>query len=255
MASSCSSFSRLRSLITISIPRTPVILHPRSNPAASAFVTYTRSAAAARRNMSSSAAPVRKYEWLVVIPDFPGALAKRIEARPLHFAGLKPAMESGLYKMGGAVLDEVPADDEPTSLKMSGSTVIIVAESKEEILKVLRDDIYAKSGVWDVDNVSFICAPLPSQVTPIRKKQTNLTLGTSNKKTGADVAPEVRLQDSRGTVKKRGRQNHNFLSDIKISSSRETPENTQIHAKDPYQTRTPSSSTKRDTKLGCRFLP
>ena len=28
------------------------------------------------------------------------------------------------------------------------------AESKEEILAKLREDVYAKSGVWDVDNVS-----------------------------------------------------------------------------------------------------
>jgi len=45
-------------------------------------------------------------------------------------------------------------DDEPSSLKMSGSTIVIVAESKEEVLATLRDDVYAKNGVWDVDNVS-----------------------------------------------------------------------------------------------------
>ncbi|KAK3680620.1 hypothetical protein B0T22DRAFT_445638 [Podospora appendiculata] len=148
---SCSSFSSLRSLITTTIiPRTTVAVPVVFRPSPATFIRYTRPAT---RNMSS--APARKYEWLVVVPDFPGALAKRIEARPVHFAGLKPAMESGLYKMGGAVLDEVPADDEPTSLKMSGSTIIIVAESKEEILKVLRDDVYAKSGVWDVDNAQM----------------------------------------------------------------------------------------------------
>lgn len=37
---------------------------------------------------------------------------------------------------------------------MAGSTLIIVAESKEEILGKLREDVYAKQGVWDVDNVS-----------------------------------------------------------------------------------------------------
>lgn len=34
--------------------------------------------------------------------------------------------------------------------------MIIVAESKEEILGKLREDVYAKKGVWDVDNVSFV---------------------------------------------------------------------------------------------------
>ena len=39
---------------------------------------------------------------------------------------------------------------------MNGSTMVIVAESKDEILSLLREDIYAKSGVWDVDNVSIL---------------------------------------------------------------------------------------------------
>ncbi|KAK5660069.1 hypothetical protein OQA88_13538 [Cercophora sp. LCS_1] len=103
--------------------------------------------------MSSSTG--RKYEWLVVVPDFEGVLDKRIEARPLHFAGLKPNIDSGLFQMGGAILDEVPKDDEPSSLKMSGSTLIIVAETKEEILGKLREDVYAKSGVWDVDSAQM----------------------------------------------------------------------------------------------------
>ena len=73
-----------------------------------------------------------------------------------HFAGLKPAKESGLYQMGGAILNSVPKDDEPSSLDMAGSTIVIVAESKAEVIEVLKKDIYATSGVWDVDNA---CTP------------------------------------------------------------------------------------------------
>lgn len=57
--------------------------------------------------------------------------------------------------MGGAVLTEVPADDEPASLQFAGSTMIATAESKEEVLELLRKDIYAQSGVWDVEKVSL----------------------------------------------------------------------------------------------------
>jgi hypothetical protein len=41
-------------------------------------------ASAARRNMATTAPETtpRKYEWLVVIPDFPGMLEKRREIRP-----------------------------------------------------------------------------------------------------------------------------------------------------------------------------
>ncbi|KAL2278954.1 hypothetical protein FJTKL_14102 [Diaporthe vaccinii] len=43
----------------------------------------------------------RTYEWLVVVPDKPGALAKRLEVRPQHFEGLTKLKESGAFKMGG----------------------------------------------------------------------------------------------------------------------------------------------------------
>jgi uncharacterized protein YciI len=103
----------------------------------------------------STSAPARKYEWLVVIPDKPGALAKRLEVRPQHFAALKTNIENGCFQMGGAILDEVPVDDEPSSMKMSGSTIVMVASSRDEVVNLLREDVYAKNGVWDVDNVQM----------------------------------------------------------------------------------------------------
>lgn len=59
----------------------------------------------------------------------------------------------------GAVLAEMPPDDEPTSLKFAGSSLVVVAESKEEIVQMLRNDIYGTMGVWDVDNVSVYACP------------------------------------------------------------------------------------------------
>ncbi|KAK3996687.1 hypothetical protein QBC44DRAFT_317369 [Cladorrhinum sp. PSN332] len=119
------------------------------------------------RTMASSAP--KKIEWLVVVPDFPGAGAKRLEIRPQHFAGLAPAVNSGLYKLGGAVLNEPPTSSDPTTFNFAGSTVVILAESREAIKEVLRNDIYAKEGVWDVENAQMwplLCAfryPVPGQ--------------------------------------------------------------------------------------------
>ncbi|KAK0708792.1 hypothetical protein B0T21DRAFT_352825 [Apiosordaria backusii] len=119
--------------------------------------------------MSSSTESPKKIEWLVVIPDFPAAHEKRLEVRPQHFGGLKPAVDSGLYKMGGAVLNEPPQGSDPTKFSFAGSTVVISASSREEIKEVLRNDVYAKEGVWDVENAQmwpFLCAfrfPVPGQ--------------------------------------------------------------------------------------------
>jgi uncharacterized protein len=106
--------------------------------------------------MSSSATTTpQKYEWLVVVPDKPDTLPKRLEVRPTHFANLNAKIESGAMKMGGALLTEVPKDDQPESLKFCGSTLVVLAESKEEVISMLSKDVYAESGVWDLDNVSF----------------------------------------------------------------------------------------------------
>ncbi|KAK4188038.1 hypothetical protein QBC35DRAFT_497237 [Podospora australis] len=121
-----------------------------------------------KRTMAPSENP-KKIEWLVVIPDFPGANEKRLEVRPQHFGGLRPCVDSGLYKMGGAVLHEPPQGTDPTNFSFAGSTIVISASSREEIKEVLRNDIYAKEGVWDVENAQmwpFLCAfrfPVPGQ--------------------------------------------------------------------------------------------
>lgn len=48
----------------------------------------------------------------------------------------------------------MPQNDEPSSLKFAGSSVVLQAESREQVIEILKGDIYTKSGVWDVANVS-----------------------------------------------------------------------------------------------------
>ncbi|CRK25159.1 hypothetical protein BN1723_013517 [Verticillium longisporum] len=131
-------------------------LIPRIRPVQPNFLTITRF----QHNMSSSAAP-RKYEWLVVVSDKPDTLAKRLEVRPTHFKNLQDKLDAGIFKMGGALLDEVPADDEPSSLKFNGSTLVCLAESREEVMGWLEKDVHAEAGVWDLEKVQlwpFKCA-------------------------------------------------------------------------------------------------
>ncbi|KAM7207601.1 hypothetical protein V8F20_002079 [Naviculisporaceae sp. PSN 640] len=159
------------------VPRVPTSFLPRRAAAslvAPSFANTSFSSVSTRstiRTMSSSEAAPRKFEWLVVIPDFPGVQEKRIAVRPLHFAGLKPMLQSGTFQMGGAILNEVPKDDQPSSLDFAGSTVIAVAESREEILEILKNDVYVKEGVWDLSKVQMWplkCAfriPVPGQMS------------------------------------------------------------------------------------------
>lgn len=40
-----------------------------------------------------------------------------------------------------------------------GSTFVAVAESKAEVIETLNKDIYARSGVWDVEKVCRVTHP------------------------------------------------------------------------------------------------
>lgn len=53
----------------------------------------------------------------------------------------------------GAILEDMPADDEVSSLKFAGSTIMVVAESRQAVIDLLKDDIYVESGVWDLEKV------------------------------------------------------------------------------------------------------
>ncbi|KAF4506432.1 hypothetical protein G6O67_006521 [Ophiocordyceps sinensis] len=111
--------------------------------------------------MASSSAAAPTHEFLVVVPDKPGMHAKRIKVRQMHLVNLAPKIESGKWKMGGALLKALPADDDPDNFEFAGSSIVCLAESREEVLEQLREDIYTKTGVWDTEKAQiypFKCA-------------------------------------------------------------------------------------------------
>jgi uncharacterized protein len=55
------------------------------------------------------------------------------------------------------MLEEVPKEGE--GLKIVGSAMIAHAASKEEVLEVIKKDIYFKSNVWDMDKVRLPLSP------------------------------------------------------------------------------------------------
>ncbi|KAL3424939.1 hypothetical protein PVAG01_04220 [Phlyctema vagabunda] len=151
-SSSLSSVARSATAITISrsllSSSQPLTITPTPTPIA-------------RRTMATAPAPATatKVEWLVILPDNVGALPKRMEVRPKHLEGLTPKVESGFWKMGGAYLEEVP--QEGAALKIQGSAMIALAETKEEVLEVLKSDVYSENDVWDFSKIQiypFKCA-------------------------------------------------------------------------------------------------
>ena len=62
-------------------------------------------------------------------------------------------VESGFWKLGGALLDEELKDGETP--KINGSVLLAWAESKDEVLAALKEDIYSTSAVWNWEKVTI----------------------------------------------------------------------------------------------------
>ncbi|MCJ1374701.1 hypothetical protein MMC20_005933 [Loxospora ochrophaea] len=66
-----------------------------------------------------------------------------------HLRNLAPQVENGFW----ALLDEPYR--EGSSMKISGSAILANAVSKEEVLEVLKRDVYSTSGIWDWSKVQI----------------------------------------------------------------------------------------------------
>lgn len=49
----------------------------------------------------------------------------------------------------------MPASEDASSFDFYGSTLVLVASSREEVVDILSRDIYATSGVWDVEKAQI----------------------------------------------------------------------------------------------------
>lgn len=94
-----------------------------------------------------------KQEYLVIVKDKPNTFAKRMEVRQQHLTTIKVNVQAqgpgyGPYTSGGGISEDKDED-------LFGSTLTIEADSKEEVREMLKEDIYYKHGVWDVDNAQI----------------------------------------------------------------------------------------------------
>ncbi|XXH04512.1 hypothetical protein Hte_010928 [Hypoxylon texense] len=99
-------------------------------------------------------------DFLVNIPDKPGVIATRVGNVGTHMARLKGLVETGTIVMSGPTLAAHPKSADE-GLAINGSAWLVRAGSEEEVRAVVADDVYAKLGVWDLDNVTvtpFKCA-------------------------------------------------------------------------------------------------
>jgi uncharacterized protein YciI len=71
-----------------------------------------------------------------------------------HLEGVTPLHKENKIIMGGAYFSHPPKEGE-TPPPMIGSALLAYAESEEEVRKMLENDIYTNSGVWDLSKVQI----------------------------------------------------------------------------------------------------
>lgn len=67
---------------------------------------------------------------------------------------MKPLHKENRIIMGGAMFSHPPKEGEEP-LPMVGSALLAYAETKEEVLEIVKNDIYSTSGVWDLSKVQI----------------------------------------------------------------------------------------------------
>ncbi|KIX10684.1 uncharacterized protein Z518_01768 [Rhinocladiella mackenziei CBS 650.93] len=86
-------------------------------------------------------------EWLVHIPDLPNTVARRLAVRQQHLDELEPFIKDGTVVFGGATLSKHPNKHE--KLDLTGSLMVVKADSEEKLMEFLKRDIYSRNGNWD----------------------------------------------------------------------------------------------------------
>lgn len=93
-----------------------------------------------------------KIEWLVVIFDH--AAGQRLRFKTEHLATLRANINKGVVTSGG------PLFEDAAQTKPFGSALTVKADSKAEVVDLLKSDIYAEKNVWNFDTLMVHpCAP------------------------------------------------------------------------------------------------
>lgn len=84
--------------------------------------------------------------YAILAEDLPGALDKRLAARPAHVERLKALQDEGRLVLAGPH-PAIDAND-PGPAGFSGSLIVAEFASREAAVAWAADDPYAKSGVY-----------------------------------------------------------------------------------------------------------
>ncbi|KAB8199453.1 hypothetical protein BDV34DRAFT_231189 [Aspergillus parasiticus] len=92
-------------------------------------------------------------EFLCIMPDRPNVVQLRTKTKNGHYEGIQSLIAGGKLVDGGTIFAEHP--QEGKDAQFLGSVVVYTGENAEEVQELINNDIYAKSGVWDLGRVQI----------------------------------------------------------------------------------------------------
>lgn len=98
--------------------------------------------------------------------------------------------------MGGATLDEPIKEGEPA--KINGSALVVSADTHEDVMALIKSDIYFKEGVWDQDKVSSLSAD--SRAVEMRPASNGVGLARKSRIV-ADTALQIQIFPFKSAVR------------------------------------------------------
>ncbi|CEJ58084.1 hypothetical protein PMG11_06755 [Penicillium brasilianum] len=107
----------------------------------------------------------KKKEFLCILPDRPNIASLRKQVKCGHYEGIQPLITQGRLVDGGAIFKQHP--EQGKDAQFLGSVVVYAAEDVEEVREIISKDIYATSGVWDLEQAQiFPYVPAVRQPLP-----------------------------------------------------------------------------------------
>ncbi|KAK1768292.1 hypothetical protein QBC33DRAFT_536726 [Phialemonium atrogriseum] len=95
------------------------------------------------------------YDWLVQLPDKPDVLTTRLAHVGEHLSHTRPYVDAGTIVVGGMTLSSQPKTPAAGPLPVTGSAMMFRTATEEEVWKILREDPFAKAGVWDLERATI----------------------------------------------------------------------------------------------------
>ncbi|SPJ73402.1 uncharacterized protein FTOL_03132 [Fusarium torulosum] len=104
---------------------------------------------------TSSQASTTPGERLVILPDMPNVLARRVEIRPRHSPNFLRLHNEGYVSWAGPIFDK-HVDVDITKRPFKGSVMVVNEQSWDGFMEKVQTDMYIKERIWDLEKTNFV---------------------------------------------------------------------------------------------------